>query len=153
MKIFQLLTVPLVSFLFVPIANAKAPSPAHNQLSSDLENATNWSKHLQEEANKGTKLSRVHVDQEIKGLQDAFKSIESSTAALGNESPTDLRGGHFLALRDHQKKAASFVDHFVSEYSNSTPNYSRMKSDAKKTLRELEAATFEHKKELNEMEQ
>jgi predicted nucleic acid-binding Zn-ribbon protein len=143
----------LPMLLFCASAWALEASPAHLEITKQIDSAMDWAKHLRTEAGKARRMDSAHVHEEIRGIRDALKAIEETQTKIAQASPSEAAEGHFLAVKKHREKATSFIDQFETEHTRPAENFSSLKSLAKKTLNELEAAKHEHGLELSEIEQ
>ena len=152
MQKYQTILTLFISLFWAAESLSAPASTSHSALANQLDNATNWSKHLRDEAAKGKKMDDTHLKQEIQGIKDAIKAMEASYAQIAQESPADVQEGHFLALKKHQEKAAELVGQFEAEHGKANPNYSTLKKIASKVMKELAEAKHQHGIELHEIE-
>ena len=124
----------------------------HQELSSQLNRAIDWTKHIVDETKPGKIPETKHMAEEIRDTSNAIAAIEAAMATLVVETPVRNRDIHIRELKQHQRAAKAETNTLRTSIAIPNPDLAHMNGSARRLLAELRNMQNRHEQEFSDPE-
>lgn len=151
MKTWTRPTLILAAFLSFTAYSA-APTASHINMTKQIDDGIEWTKHLQDDIRKGTKSDPKGIEDKLAGIKSFLSAMNQSAEQIITDSPSEKGEGHFSEMRRFQEAATLAAKEFPLVEPGKNPNFSAMKAASNRILKNLKSAKYWHDRELSEIE-